>query len=196
MARWKCEDCQTLAITPRPFLLHFGPNCRCPVCGTVRVSRLAKRDKIDRMLGGPLNLAERLAGGRLYHCRFCRVQFYDRRPHVEAPLVPIAESMAQWPEPAVRGELVKDDGETAASVTDAGAGVAEAGIADGTAANVEASVAEPATAASEPPLDPVDEHTALAAVPPAPVNAPATGLAPETEPPAADPAPSPVAANE
>jgi hypothetical protein len=31
------------------------------------------------MEGGFLHLIERLAGGRIYHCRFCRVQFHDRR---------------------------------------------------------------------------------------------------------------------
>jgi hypothetical protein len=38
------------------------------------------RDKIDRMSTGFLHFAERLCGGRLYHCCFCRLQFYDRRP--------------------------------------------------------------------------------------------------------------------
>ena len=28
---------------------------------------------------GLLHLLERLAGGALYHCCFCRIQFYDRR---------------------------------------------------------------------------------------------------------------------
>jgi hypothetical protein len=28
---------------------------------------------------GILNLLERIAGGVLYHCCFCRLQFYDRR---------------------------------------------------------------------------------------------------------------------
>ena len=43
--------------------------------------RLKQRDKIDRMQGGFLNLLERVAGkGRLFHCRWCRLQFFDRRP--------------------------------------------------------------------------------------------------------------------
>jgi hypothetical protein len=28
---------------------------------------------------GFLNFLERRFGGRLYHCRYCRIQFYDRR---------------------------------------------------------------------------------------------------------------------
>jgi hypothetical protein len=44
------------------------------------VSRLKQPDKIDRKHGGFLNMLERLAGkGRLFHCRWCRLQFFDRR---------------------------------------------------------------------------------------------------------------------
>jgi hypothetical protein len=31
------------------------------------------------MYTGLLNLLERMAGGKLYHCRYCRIQFWDRR---------------------------------------------------------------------------------------------------------------------
>jgi hypothetical protein len=31
------------------------------------------------MAGGALNLMERMLGGSLYHCCYCRLQFYDRR---------------------------------------------------------------------------------------------------------------------
>jgi hypothetical protein len=31
------------------------------------------------MNSGPLNLLELLAHGKLYHCRYCRIQFWDRR---------------------------------------------------------------------------------------------------------------------
>jgi hypothetical protein len=42
--------------------------------------RLKQPDKIDRKHGGFLNLLERIAGGgRLFHCRWCRLQFFDRR---------------------------------------------------------------------------------------------------------------------
>ena len=38
------------------------------------------------MIGGALNLMERMLGGSLYHCCYCRLQFYDRRKmeHVAA----------------------------------------------------------------------------------------------------------------
>jgi hypothetical protein len=30
---------------------------------------------------------QRVFGGRLYHCRYCRAQFYDRRPLAEESLL-------------------------------------------------------------------------------------------------------------
>jgi hypothetical protein len=51
------------------------------MCGSFRVARLKQRDRIDKMHSGFLNLVEKIAGkSRLYHCRWCRLQFYDRRP--------------------------------------------------------------------------------------------------------------------
>jgi len=37
-------------------------------------------DKIDKMRGGIFNMIHRVFGGKLYHCWFCRLQFYDLRP--------------------------------------------------------------------------------------------------------------------
>jgi DNA-directed RNA polymerase subunit RPC12/RpoP len=79
LAIYECRDCQEINTVPRRFRLHFGAYCRCPQCGTFRVVRLKKRDKIDPMDGGFLHLLERMAGGHIYHCRYCRLQFYDRR---------------------------------------------------------------------------------------------------------------------
>jgi len=81
MAIYECPKCEREEFVPRRFRYHFGPACRCPVCGTYRVSKLRSPDRIDRFHSGFLNLLERLAGGsHLYHCRWCRLQFYDRRP--------------------------------------------------------------------------------------------------------------------
>jgi hypothetical protein len=66
---------------PRRYRYHFGPSCRCPVCGSYRVAKLKHKDRIDKMQTGLLNLVERIASkGQLFHCRWCRLQFYDRRP--------------------------------------------------------------------------------------------------------------------
>jgi hypothetical protein len=31
------------------------------------------------MYWGLMSMIQRCTGGRLYHCRYCRIQFYDRR---------------------------------------------------------------------------------------------------------------------
>src|SRR6266545_3612372 len=70
-----------MSSSPRRWSLHTGEACRCPICGTYRVTRLKLPDQIDRHHSGFLNLLERIAGqGKRYHCRYCRVQFFDRRP--------------------------------------------------------------------------------------------------------------------
>ena len=96
LAIYECRDCHSEESVPRRFRYHFfGPNCQCPRCGTLRVTKLRDRDHIDPMVGGVLNLMERLAGGNLYHCCYCRLQFYDRRkmlPRGPQEPVPEAES--------------------------------------------------------------------------------------------------------
>jgi hypothetical protein len=79
MAIYECRECKAEEAAPRHYRLHSGKACRCPKCGTFRVVRLKERDHIDPMQGGFLNMVERLAGGKLHHCRYCRIQFYDRR---------------------------------------------------------------------------------------------------------------------
>ena len=79
-AIYHCKSCDTEEYVPRILQHRFGSYCRCPECGTYRVTKLKERDKIDRMHGGIFNLLERMGGGSLLHCRYCRVQFYDRRP--------------------------------------------------------------------------------------------------------------------
>jgi hypothetical protein len=79
MGIYECRDCDTEKFYPRRYMYHFGPHCRCPYCGTFRVTRLKAPDKIDRVHTGFLNFLEKQFGGRLHHCRFCRMQFYDRR---------------------------------------------------------------------------------------------------------------------
>ena len=93
MAIYECHKCEREEFVPRRYRYHFGPTCRCPVCGTYRVVRLKERDKIDRMHSGFLNLVEKAVGrNRLYHCRWCRLQFFDRRPlAAESEVKPVRE---------------------------------------------------------------------------------------------------------
>jgi DNA-directed RNA polymerase subunit RPC12/RpoP len=79
LAIYECKDCNTEDNLPRAHQLHRGKAARCPKCGTYRLTRLKEPDTIDPMHSGVLNWMEKLAGGRLYHCRFCRIQFWDRR---------------------------------------------------------------------------------------------------------------------
>jgi len=44
---------------------------------------LAEKDHIDRMLRSVVNAWNRMTGGRIYHCRYCRVQFHDKRTLAE-----------------------------------------------------------------------------------------------------------------
>ncbi len=80
LAIYDCRQCEREVLIPRHYTYHFGSACRCPKCGTFRVVKLKVPDKIDPMQGGLTNLLEQLAGGNLYHCCYCRVQFFDRRP--------------------------------------------------------------------------------------------------------------------
>jgi transcription elongation factor Elf1 len=79
VAMFTCPDCGHDEFVPR-LSYRFGSGCRCPRCGTPKVTKLRERDHIDRMQAGLWNLVARLTGGQLYHCCLCRLQFYDRRP--------------------------------------------------------------------------------------------------------------------
>ena len=79
MAIYECKNCAAEEFVPGRLRLHFGDKACCPKCGTFRIVRLKAPDRIDPMFTGFLNLLEKLSGGRLYHCRYCRIQFYDRR---------------------------------------------------------------------------------------------------------------------
>jgi hypothetical protein len=96
MAKYRCKECKALEVVPRPYRFHLGGRCRCHKCGSYRVTRLKVRDKIDPMERGFLNVLEKWAGGRLYHCKFCRIQFWDRRKWAPSGSVaPSAEPVAK-----------------------------------------------------------------------------------------------------
>jgi transcription elongation factor Elf1 len=78
-AIYQCKSCQAEETVPRRWRHHLGPETRCPECGTERITRLKSPDRIDPMHTGFLNFLERVMHGKLYHCRLCRIQFYDRR---------------------------------------------------------------------------------------------------------------------
>ena len=79
LAIYECKDCHAEDNLPRAHQLHRGKAARCPKCGTYRIVKLKEPDHIDPMHTGLLNALERMVGGKLFHCRYCRIQFWDRR---------------------------------------------------------------------------------------------------------------------
>lgn len=99
IAMYECQRCHTRKPEPRWYSLYLGHFPRCPRCGTYRLTRLVTRDKIDSMQRGLLNFVQHACKADLYHCRYCRIQFYDVRKPVApemrdrekaAPIVPVA----------------------------------------------------------------------------------------------------------
>jgi hypothetical protein len=102
MAIYECHKCEREQVVPRRFRFHLGPSCRCPVCGTFRVVRLKVPDHIDKKHTGFLNMVERVLGeGRLYHCRWCRLQYFDRRPLASELRARAGEVSEVEPEPEI-----------------------------------------------------------------------------------------------
>jgi DNA-directed RNA polymerase subunit RPC12/RpoP len=79
LAIYSCKECNAEDNLPRAHHMHRGKAARCPKCGTFRIKQLKEPDQIDPMHTGVLNMIEKMVGGKLFHCRFCRIQFWDRR---------------------------------------------------------------------------------------------------------------------
>jgi hypothetical protein len=79
LAIYSCKECNAEDNLPRAHQMHRGKSARCPKCGTFRIKQLKEPDQIDPMHTGVLNILEKMVGGKLFHCRFCRIQFWDRR---------------------------------------------------------------------------------------------------------------------
>lgn len=77
MAIYKCESCGDRSTHPRGYLWYLARETRCPRCGTAKLKRLAAPDGIDRMIWNLVRPFRFLFPVRLYHCRYCRIQFYD-----------------------------------------------------------------------------------------------------------------------
>jgi hypothetical protein len=75
----QCRKCGIEAQTPREFTLKPTALVQCPRCHTHKVSRRIAPDKIDPVIKSFSSVLQGLLGGRLYHCNFCRIQFYDLR---------------------------------------------------------------------------------------------------------------------
>jgi hypothetical protein len=76
---FKCRACESRIGAKREFFHYFGGHAKCPRCGTEEVKQRSTLDRIDRLVKTPISVFQALTGGKLYHCLFCRIQFYDLR---------------------------------------------------------------------------------------------------------------------
>ena len=76
LQRTKCGD---RFVWDQWFLFLFGRKSRCPQCGSFGVEKLHEIDLIDGMYKNPLSYLQKYFGAHLHWCRYCRLQFYDRR---------------------------------------------------------------------------------------------------------------------
>jgi len=81
----QCRKCGNEAQTLREFTLKPTAIVQCPQCHTLKVSRRIAPDKIDPVIKSFWSIVQGLLGGRLYHCNYCRIQFYDLRHSVKPP---------------------------------------------------------------------------------------------------------------
>ncbi|HZT31134.1 MAG TPA: hypothetical protein VFA33_14695 [Bryobacteraceae bacterium] len=102
LALYECGQCQSRRPEPRRTTFYLGEYPRCPRCGTYRLRQMPVRDQIDPMRRGLFNRLQGWLGGTLYHCRYCRVQFYDLRKTIlpEAHKTVTAASVSQPGSPA------------------------------------------------------------------------------------------------
>jgi hypothetical protein len=82
---YRCRRCHTRINKGHINIGLFEPFASCPKCGNTAPDKRGKRDKVDPMATGPIRFLHWLFGGRLYHCVFCRLQFYDIRKLMPVP---------------------------------------------------------------------------------------------------------------
>jgi len=82
---YRCTGCAARYYVTFSSRLNLARYAKCPKCRYQDITPMRRVDKIDKMRGGIFNLIHRLTGGQLYHCWFCRLQFYDFRPRKENP---------------------------------------------------------------------------------------------------------------
>jgi len=82
---YRCDSCSARYHVTFSSRLQLARYAKCPKCRYQDISHLKRVDKIDKMRGGLFNFVHRILGGKLYHCWFCRLQFYDFRPRRDNP---------------------------------------------------------------------------------------------------------------
>lgn len=80
---YRCTGCGAKYHVTFGSRLKLARYAKCPKCRYQDITPMRRVDKIDKMRGGLFNLIHRIMGGQLYHCWFCRLQFYDLRQRKE-----------------------------------------------------------------------------------------------------------------
>ena len=80
---YRCQGCGARYHVTIGSRLRLARYAKCPKCRYQDITAMKRIDKIDRMRGGIFNFVHKILGGQLYHCWFCRLQFYDLRPRKE-----------------------------------------------------------------------------------------------------------------
>lgn len=93
---YECTRCGQKEKTGGWLLIDRNPHAVCPSCGTAQLVARTTIDPIDRVYRSPRAFMKRILGGALYSCRYCRLQFYDRRPlqAKKNQSLPLEENMA------------------------------------------------------------------------------------------------------
>ena len=116
MAIYECKECEREEFAPRRYRYHLGPEARCPICGSYRIAKLKHPDRIDKMHRGFLNWLEKQAGHKtLFHCRWCRLQFYDRRPLRPPEVASQQQSPVEAPKAVPAGDTPPEQSPDAAN---------------------------------------------------------------------------------
>lgn len=74
-----CVDCGHRRTQGTWLAMEKSEWAVCPSCGTSKLSELKELDPIERVYRSLKNSFNRMFGGHLLLCRFCRLQFYDLR---------------------------------------------------------------------------------------------------------------------
>jgi DNA-directed RNA polymerase subunit RPC12/RpoP len=101
---FRCDSCEK-RVRIATFNLKRLRYVKCPSCHSVDLTILKRPDRIDRMQKGLLNALQRVGGGKLYHCWFCRIQFYDTRPRCEMARKPGKDFLPPPTDPDSKVEL-------------------------------------------------------------------------------------------
>lgn len=79
--RYRVHSARVNAFFDFTFSLHT----HCIRCGTPRVHRQLKRDRVDSVSKRPYSMLCRMTGAPRYKCDSCRLQYYDWRSPVPEP---------------------------------------------------------------------------------------------------------------